>query len=115
MCKVAYSRRDAWSIDAGDVDPGMIHMLLPASGVNADLCKTLLSSQVLGYPAATLVNWNKTFDDPNLSAGGSHLKKISGIKSYLDNVTPDRDEDLVIIADGYDTVSNIWCGCSDFD
>lgn len=111
MCKGTYSSRDAWSTDAENVHPGMVHMLLPANSVNTNLCKTLLSSQVLGYPAATLVNWNKHFDEPDLSAGGSHLKKITGIKHYLNSVTSDHDEDLVIIADGYDTVSKIWCGC----
>lgn len=36
--------------------------------------------------------------------GGSHIAKISGIKEHLDTFDESRDEDLVLMVDGYD----IW-------
>jgi hypothetical protein len=35
-------------------------------------------------------------------SGGSHIAKISGVYSYLESLAPDQDDDLVMMADGYD-------------
>jgi len=84
--------------------PGSLHLVIPASRADVNLCKTILSAAVLGYPAPTLLNWDVAFDDPNLVEGGSHLGKISGFLSYLEEFPPSRDQDLVLMVDGYD----IW-------
>lgn len=67
-----------------------------------NLCKTILSAAALGYPAPTLLNWEVAFDDPNLVEGGSHLGKITGFLSYLEEFPPSKDQDLVLMVDGYD-------------
>jgi hypothetical protein len=64
----------------------------------------------LGYPAPILTNWNKTFDDPNVKFGGSHIAKIDGVLEYLDAASSnganpaDRlaEDDLVLMVDAYD-------------
>ncbi|THY04546.1 hypothetical protein D6D02_07932 [Aureobasidium pullulans] len=85
-----------------DDKPGYLHLLIPASKPDQNLCKTVLSAGILNYPAPRLVNWNQKFEDPNLVAGGSHIGKISGIKAYLDGMDVARDSDLVLMVDGYD-------------
>lgn len=42
-----------------------VHLLVPATSSNPDLCKLLLSAQILGYPAPILINYGATeFEDP---------------------------------------------------
>lgn len=44
-------------------DMQKIHLLLPSSSGEVNLCKTLLSAAVLGYPIPTLLSYNQSFDD----------------------------------------------------
>ena len=77
------------------------HLLIPASEGNANLCKTLLSSFVLGYPSPTLINYQKTFEGEGWDKG-THVGKIRGVYDYLRNGANMADDDLVLIIDGYD-------------
>ena len=77
------------------------HLLIPASESNAKLCKTLLSSFVLGYPSPTLINYKKVFED-NGWDNGTHVGKIRGVYDYLRDGANMADDDLVLIIDGYD-------------
>ena len=79
-----------------------LHVLIPASRPDPNLCKAILSGNVLGYPRPTIINWNQTFDDPAFVEGGSHLAKINGTAQYLYSLDVSRDEDLVLMIDGYD-------------
>lgn len=82
--------------------PHHLRMLIPASSADAKLCKTVISSAVLGYPAPILINWNKQFEDPALIFGGSHIAKIEGVLAHLKTLDSSNDNDLVMVADGYD-------------
>ncbi|KUJ07372.1 uncharacterized protein LY89DRAFT_364300 [Mollisia scopiformis] len=79
-----------------------LHLLIPSNSRNVNLCKTLLSAAALDYPIPTAVNWNQSFDDASLVAGGSHLAKISGILDYLNTLGDERNDDLVLAVDAYD-------------
>ena len=71
-------------------------LLIPATSSNPDLCKLLLSSQILNYPTPILINYGATeFDDPYVQ----HLAKVEGILKYLDRLgtTDEYAEDLVLI------------------
>ena len=57
-----------------------------------------------GYPTPTIINWGRVFDDENLTQGGSHIAKISGVLQFLKTLDASHDEDLVVVVDGYD----IW-------
>lgn len=83
--------------------PGNVHLLIPASGKDENLCKAIVGAAVLGYPSPKVLNWGKTFNDAHLVSGGSHIAKISGVSSYLESLSPEQDEDLIIMTDGYDT------------
>jgi hypothetical protein len=85
------------------IAPGKVHLLIPASGKDENLCKAIVGAAILGYPSPKVLNWGKTFNDSNLVSGGSHIAKISGVSSYLESLSPEQDEDLIIMTDGYDT------------
>ena len=78
-----------------------LHLLIPASKSNENLCKTLLSSFVLNYPSPTLINFGEVFTGTNWD-NGSHAGKINGVYNFLSNDKKVRDDDLVLIIDGYD-------------
>lgn len=80
------------------------HYLIPASNTNRRLCFALVSGAVNRYPVPSLVGWNAT---GLLSAATTHLAKLHAIQRYLDRLSPDEDEDLVLIVDGYDVVMQL--------
>jgi hypothetical protein len=89
---------------------GRLHLLIPATSSNADLCKLMLSAQVLGYPTPILINYGG-LEDPD-DPYKSHLAKVQGFLTYLENLETSTEyaEDLVTIVDGYD----IWFQVSVF-
>ncbi|KAI9712172.1 MAG: hypothetical protein M1828_001733 [Chrysothrix sp. TS-e1954] len=80
-----------------------LNLLIPATQSNAELCKTVITSLVLGYPTPTILNWGKDFAQQDWRANGTHIGKITGILDFLDepNFEHQRDQ-LVLIIDGYD-------------
>lgn len=79
-------------------------MLLPATQGDVDLCKTLLTAKILGYPTPGLITWDETYDHPNQVAGASHLAKVFRTLDFLESLAPSQDSDLVMVMDAYD----IW-------
>lgn len=77
------------------------HLVIPASESNPELCKTLLSSFILSYPSPTLINYGKVFEGAGWDKG-SHAGKIRGVYDFLNNKKEVKDDDLVLIIDGYD-------------
>lgn len=77
------------------------HLLIAASKSNSLLCKTLLSSFVLGYPSPTLINFGKVFEGEGWD-NGTHAGKIRGVYNYLSEGKDMKDDDLVLIIDGFD-------------
>ncbi|KAL8664147.1 MAG: hypothetical protein Q9168_007967, partial [Polycauliona sp. 1 TL-2023] len=77
------------------------HLLIPASESNSKVCKTLLSTFALAYPPPTLVNYGKKFDGEGWDKG-SHAGKIRGVFDYLSDENTVKDEDMVLVIDGYD-------------
>ncbi|TKA33191.1 hypothetical protein B0A50_00744 [Salinomyces thailandicus] len=77
------------------------HLLIPATSSNPDLCKILLSTQILGYPTPIFINYGHPEDQ---DAYVQHLAKVEGILDYLERIenNPDYAEELVLIVDGYD-------------
>ncbi|KAK4895866.1 hypothetical protein LTR27_006036 [Elasticomyces elasticus] len=81
---------------------GRFHFLIPATQSNAELCKLILSAQILDYPTPVLINWGMVAEG---DSSNTHLAKIQGFIDYLDALERSSetfDEDLVLIVDGYD-------------
>ncbi|RYP61733.1 hypothetical protein DL771_010028 [Monosporascus sp. 5C6A] len=90
-------------ISTPEIRSSYFYLLLPAATGSPDFCKTLFSASVLGYPTARIINWKKTFNDSNLTHGGHDLAKVQGIHDFLKQLGSGTDDDLILIADGYDT------------
>ncbi|KAF1345113.1 hypothetical protein BDV97DRAFT_41548 [Delphinella strobiligena] len=75
-------------------------MMIAAPHSDQNLCKTLVSSAVLGYPGATLVGWGEYLEEENPTRELSPLETITQIRDFL---VPLSDTDLVIIVDGYNS------------
>lgn len=80
---------------------GRLHLLIPATSTNPDLCKLLLSAQILGYPTPVLINYG---DHEEKDPYKQHLGKVEGILKYLEQIEQSDEyaEDLVLIIDGFD-------------
>ncbi len=77
------------------------HLLVPASESNPELCKTLLSSLMLSYPSPTLVNYGKKINEAEWDKGTA-AGKIRDVLSFLSDKSKVKDDDLVLVIDGYD-------------
>lgn len=75
------------------------HLLIPATSSNKGLCQLLLSGVVLNYPPPVLINWDAVEDENPYK---QHLAKIDTILHYLKEFPPEKDNDLVLIVDGFD-------------
>ena len=80
---------------------GRLHLLVPATSSNVDLCKLMVSAQILGYPTPVLINFG---DDEEEDPYVQHLGKVEGLLEYLQRLedSSDYDTDFVLIVDGYD-------------
>lgn len=82
------------------VPEGSLHLIVPATSSNPDLCKLLLSASILGYPSPILINWGA---EENKDPYVQHLAKVWTILEYLDLLLEHgKGDDLVLIVDGFD-------------
>lgn len=87
------------STGASEHPRSYLHLLIPATSSNPNLCKLLLSMTALGYPAPTFINWgNEEKLDPYIN----HVEKVHGILRYLKKFPTERYYDLALVVDGYD-------------
>jgi len=82
--------------------PANLHLLVPASRRDPNVCKLIVSAGVAGYPSPILINWDRNYEDERLVEGEAHLAKIRGVHDYLQTLDPSQDEDLVVMLDGLD-------------
>lgn len=84
--------------------PTTKELLDPFGEYNLMLCKSVVTSFALGYPAPLLTNFNITPpDNPFAWKGGTHLAKIDGVHQYLQQLGTEYDDDLVLMYDATDT------------
>lgn len=79
-----------------------LHLLIPATSSNDNLCKLLLSAQILGYPTPVLINFgdHENATDPYKT----HIAKVEGTLRYLEQIESSKEyaEDIVLMLDGFD-------------
>lgn len=80
-----------------------VRLLIPATNVTSDLCKTILTSHILGYPSPILLNFGRQFDHGEWHDGGFHIGKIEGVAQYLEKLEMREDGELILVADAADT------------
>lgn len=84
---------------AAEPKTSRLHYLIPASQPNLHFCYNLVSSAVNRYPVPTLLGWHGVDE---FDAAKTHLAKLRAMERYFASLSPDEDDDLVIIVDGYD-------------
>lgn len=55
-----------------------LHVLIPANNPDVNLCKTLLTSNALGYPDPTILAWQEKYDTGKAVRGRVSLKEGRG-------------------------------------
>ncbi|RCI12642.1 hypothetical protein L249_1239 [Ophiocordyceps polyrhachis-furcata BCC 54312] len=84
-----------------------ITVVLPVTHSEVNLCKTILTLTLLGYPSVKIVAWGTKDDDAGLRGGGSHNAKITSVLDFVkethhDDDDDDDDDELILMVDGYD-------------
>lgn len=67
------------------------HLLIPATAADSNFCRTVLSTMLLEYPAPTIMGYAHSEESTIIEVVHEHLQRNQEIK----------DEDLVLIVDGY--------------
>lgn len=78
-------------------------LLIPATKSSVDLCKSMLSGLVLGYPTPVLINWGQSSDLSNQNNDFNDTTKITGILKYLKTLKSEQDAELIMISDASST------------
>ncbi|OCL04736.1 hypothetical protein AOQ84DRAFT_441901, partial [Glonium stellatum] len=74
------------------------HLLMPATHENQDFCNTVLSAMLLNYPPPTILNFESKFD----TIVDIEMAKLQAIHNYLQDRKHVKENDIVLIVDGYD-------------
>jgi hypothetical protein len=113
------------------VNDTRLHVLIPANNPDVNLCKTLLTSNALGYPDPIILAWQEKYDvgesvrvslelqaivvtnavTDYLLGGGSHLAKISAVLDWLEKSNDAADNDLVVMMDAYGSLPSCEDSC----
>ncbi|KIW00166.1 uncharacterized protein PV09_08341 [Verruconis gallopava] len=78
-----------------------LHLLIVATSSNLNFCRLFLSSSILSYPAPVLIDWEGAGE---YNASETHLAKVSGVLRYLRSLPRSKDDDLILMVDGYDVI-----------
>lgn len=70
---------------------------------DTDLCKTVLSAQVLNYPVPVIVPWGNSTDGTLVAKKQRMHHKATQIYSYLNSLPREADDGIAILLDGPDT------------
>ncbi|KPI34770.1 uncharacterized protein AB675_37 [Cyphellophora attinorum] len=96
-------RRPATQTQSSGPEASFVHFLLSATAGTTSFCRTLYSAGALNYPTPRIINWDATFKDRHRPDKGESLGKIDAVLDFLKKLDGAHDDELVLIADGYDT------------
>lgn len=82
------------------VVPSYIYVAVPTtSEPDAELCKTIVSAQVLSYPIPNLIPYGRSEKNDTLPAAEQPLSKISSVHSWLSSLPAQADDGIVLLLD----------------
>lgn len=76
-----------------------LHFLVPATNASLELCRTVLSAEVLQYPTPALVQWEHGEVDEREEA----LRRMTAVRDSLFEIAKNGEDDLVILSGGPST------------
>lgn len=81
-----------------------LQLLVPVSRVaDVDLCKTVLSAQILNYPVPNIIPWGNSSDGTPLPKERRLLDKLLKIRQSLGTLPKSPDGSITILLDGPNT------------
>jgi hypothetical protein len=80
--------------DAPERNSQRLHLAIPTPDLNNELCKTVLSAEVLHYSTPTLVHWDF---DPDHNAHESAQRRMTTVRDYLDKLLEHHENDTVVL------------------
>ncbi|KXT15923.1 hypothetical protein AC579_1435 [Pseudocercospora musae] len=70
---------------------------------DVDLCKTILSAQVLNYPVPVIVPWGNSSDNTPVAKKKRMYSKVARIYAYLSTLPSEAEDAVTVLLDGPDT------------
>lgn len=86
-------------VGSGQRNAQTLHLLIPTPDLNAVLCKTVLSAEILHYSTPTLVRWDAAAKDPRKNA----QNRTTAVRDYLGKLREHHENDIVILLDSVST------------
>jgi hypothetical protein len=77
------------------------HLLIPTPGTNGNICRSLLSARILGYPDPIFVGWDQK---NSLSEDQAYRFKLQHTLEYLKNLPAKADKDIILVLD----FNDVW-------
>jgi hypothetical protein len=72
----------------------ILHLAVPTSDLHPEVCKTVLSAEVLHYPTPTFIRWDTEDQDPRAIT----QRRMTVVRDYLDKLLEHHGNDTVILA-----------------
>lgn len=72
-----------------------LHLLIPTPDLHPELCKTILSAEILHYPPPTLIPWDAVPDDPKANL----QQRVTSVRNYLSELLVHHANDTAILVD----------------
>lgn len=76
-----------------------LHLIVPTPEINSELCKTILSAEVLQYSTPTVARYDTHGQDARANA----QSRMKAVRDYLATLVSDHGNDTVILLDGANT------------
>jgi hypothetical protein len=76
-----------------------LHLVIPTSDLDSELCKTVLSAEILHYSTPTLVQWDAVAGD-----GLANIqRRTTAVRDYLSKLREQNENDTVVLLDSVST------------
>ena len=76
-----------------------LHLLIPTSNLDLELCETVLSAEILRYSTPTLVKWDA---DPDNGLANVQ-RRTTAVRDYLGKLKEHHENDTVVLLDSVST------------
>ena len=74
----------------------MLKLVLPSSEADGELCKTVLTAAILGYPAPSMINYDASLRGPEKQSERD-FQRIKMMHEYLLRHSQEADNDIVVL------------------
>lgn len=100
LLTLAFSKRAAiHAQEPHDQSVQALHLLIPSPNLDLELCKTVLSAEVLQYSPPTLIQW----DPIGKHAHGNMQRRMTAVRDHLETIAKHQENDTVILMDSIST------------